>query len=148
MLVLMCGAANGACHLALHFGFAMLLMRWFGRVFGVSCGFFFGDVPESNVEVEMLKKQVWRRRNVGYVIHLCDTIVTSPFLSEEILWYYSIAFVLPHTKYCSKITVLLGNVFSHVTILPSLSHLTQSTIPKNTVQFETCAAIMKCFNSC
>ena len=84
MLVLICGAANGACHLALHFGFAMLL------VFGVSCGFLF-DVLESNVEVEILKKQVERRRNVGHIILLCDIIVTSPFLSGEIVWYYSIA---------------------------------------------------------
>lgn len=78
VLVLICGAANGACHLALHFGFAMLL------VFGVSCGFLF-DVLESNVEVEILKKQVERRRNVGHIIQLRDVIVTSPFLSEEIV---------------------------------------------------------------
>ena len=74
---------------------------------------FFFDVLESNVEVEILKKQVERRRNVGHIIQLCDIIVTSPFLSEEIVWYYSIALsyltqsIVPKSQSCLEVSLVV-----------------------------------------
>ena len=60
VLVLICGAANRAFHLALHFGFAMLLIRWFGRVFGVSYVFFLRcpgvECRSRNVEGTSMEK--------------------------------------------------------------------------------------------
>lgn len=80
-------------------------------VFRVSCDFLF-DILESNVEVEILKKQVWRRRNVGHIIQLCDVIVTSPFLSGEIVWYsialsYLTQSIVPKSQSCLEVSLVV-----------------------------------------